>query len=385
MSTFAESNDRILYEQTNLVSDIAGVARFTDPNLINSWGISQGENGLWLVSDNGTGVATIYNEQGRASRIIITIPPPGGAPPGATAAPTGNVILSRDSKFVIDKTGFFAEALFSTEDGTVAAYNQHLNLTRATLVIDNSATGAVYKGLAVIDDRLYLANFTGGVVEVYDNNFKFITSFTDPTLPAGYSPFNVAVLPAKDTGLLVGENTSILIKDELLVAFALREDGSIDDTPGPGHGFIDIFSASGVFIRRLVSQGVLNSPWGLTILPAEHDRSHGFDCGCKEHQRSATLLVGNFGDGKINSFSLKNGQFLGELRTKFGPIVIDSLWGISLARNQKTIFFAAGINDEAHGLFGRFDPESLKPRPCPKPEPKPCEEPCRQRKTNYYY
>jgi len=364
------THDNTIYKRTNLVSDIPGVANFTDPNLVNPWGISlspallhqqsqahscsDNRDGLWVVSDNGTGLATIYDSRGMvALGVKITIPSP---LLGGTSAPTGNIFVIGDG-FSIPDSQLKASILFATEDGTVAAYNSKYNIDHAVLVINNSATGAVYKGLTVIGQHLYLANFNAGLVEVYNNNYKLIKTFTDVTIPpvtiggSNYAPFNV-------------KN----INNKLYVSFALQDAEKHDDVAGPGHGFVSVFSADGTFLKRLISHGPLNSPWALVTVPNSGNNDNDNDnhsCLCPGipiDRKGEILLVGNFGDGAINMFSLEHGTFLGPLETKFGPAVVQGLWGLAFER--RTLFFAAGIVQESHGLFGRFDPISPKKFHC---------------------
>src|SRR5262249_6810327 len=180
--------------------------------------------------------------------------------------------------------------LFATEDGTISGWNPAVDSGSSVLVVDNSegGTGAVYKGLAIgqtdDDTFLFAANFRNGTVDVFDQNFQPVNSFTDPKLPDGYAPFNVQVLD-----------------DRLFVTFALQDEAKHDDVAGPGHGFVDEFDLNGDLLHRVASRGVLDSPWGLAIAPS----SFG--------DFANDLLVGNFGDGAINVFDPKNDHFLGQL------------------------------------------------------------------------
>lgn len=205
----------------------------------------------------------------------------------------------------------------------------------SVLAVDNSqgGTGAVYKGLTIAqtDDGtfLYAANFRNGTVDVFDQNFNQVNSFTDPNVPAGYAPFNVQVLD-----------------NHLFVTFALQDPTKHDDVPGVGHGFVDEFDLQGHMLDRVASGGVLDSPWGLAIAPA------GFG------EFANDLLVGNFGDGTINVFNPKNDHFLGKLEDANGaPITIFDLWSLvpgsgNAGTDPNKIYFTAGVKNEAHGLFG---------------------------------
>ncbi len=326
------------YIQTNLVSDGTVPASFTDANLVNPWGISFAPQGPFWVSDNGTGVSTLYNGAGQpfpvGNPLVVTVQVPGG---GMQSAPTGQV-FNGSSDFVIAGGGGSAPSrfLFASEDGTIAGWNGG---TAAVTAIDRSAQGAVYKGLALgtlgSNNFLYAANFAGGVVERFDGSFNAAGSFTDPNIPADFAPFNVQVLGGA-----------------LYVTFAEREPGGGDDEPGLGNGFVDVFSLDGTLLRRLVSNGPLNSPWGLAEAPA------GFG------PFSNALLVGNFGDGLIHAFDPASGNLLGPLQRNGTDIAIDGLWGLSFgngasAGDRDKLYFTAGIDGESHGLFGRIQFVSL--------------------------
>jgi len=334
-----------LYHQTNLVSDLPGTAATKDPSLVNAWGLSHGPTTPWWVSDNGTGVATLYTGAGATAPpgppLVVTVPPPGGSASGTTASPTGNVFNGTNSFAVANAaTGKSDPALFifATEDGTISGWNPAVNAQQAFLKVDNSAAGAgaVYKGLALgrvgSSDFLYAANFRAGAIDVFDGTFApvhWTGAFTDSTIPAGFAPFNI-------------QN----IGGMLYVTYAKQDGEKHDDVAGPGNGFIDVYTTSGQPVRRFASQGSLDSPWGLALAPS------GFG------MFSGDLLVGNFGDGRINAFDPGNGAFRGPLKDEKGhPISIPGLWGLafgngSAAGPATTLFFTAGIDREAHGLFG---------------------------------
>ena len=338
------------YQRTNLVSDIAGVARFTDANLVNPWGLSHSPTSPWWVSDNGTGVSTLYQGNGTSVPLVVTIPPPkGGTGP---SAPTGNVFNSVSSTnpddFVVRKNGKSGPSLFifDTEDGTISGWNPNVDLTHAVLAVDNSSSGAVYKGLAqgsnASGNFLFAANFHAGTVDVFNRNFKLVSSFSDAKLA------NTCPLPGQCYAPFGIQN----IGGNLYVTFALQKPDKHDDLSGPGRGFVDVFDNHGNLLRRLIAHGVLNSPWGLALAPANF--------GPFSHD----LLVGNFGNGHINAFDPQTGTFLGQPKDQFGnPIVIDDLWGLAFgngaaAGQTDELFFTAGIADEAHGLFGKIQHEN---------------------------
>jgi uncharacterized protein (TIGR03118 family) len=321
--------------QSNLVSDISGLAAYTDPNLKNPWGISSSPTSPFWISDNKTGLATIYNGSGQATPLVVTIAPASG---GSTATPTGQVFNGG--------SGFGATRfIFATEDGTISGWSSG---TSSILKVDNSTSGAVYKGLAIgnngVGDFLYAANFFTGTIDVFSSSFAPTTltgSFTDPTIPSGFAPFNI-------------QN----FNGNLLVTYALQDGAKHDDVAGPGNGFIDVFDLNGNLQKRLISNGALNSPWGLALAPGNFG------------DFSNDLLVGNFGDGKINAFDPTSGAFLGTMADNNGiSIVNEGLWGLKFGNGGNggatdTLYFTAGIrgndNVEDHGLFG-----SLKPVPEP--------------------
>jgi len=329
-------NQEVAFTQTNLVADspeTPGVTATTtiDPNLINPWGVSYGPSGPFWVSDNGTGVTTIYDGAGMpAGPKLVTV----AALPGEDhSSPTGQVFNPGSGFDLIKGDPTSASTfIFATEDGTISGWNNSVDPTSSVIKVDKSGDGAVYKGLAIgtNDDGTFLfaANFNSGKVDVFDQNFKQVNSFTDKHLPQGYAPFNVQVLD-----------------DHLFVTFALQDPEKHDDVAGAGNGFVDEFDLKGHLIQRVASHGPLDSPWGLAIAPS------GFGA------LSGDLLVGNFGDGTINAFDLKDDHFEGKLLDANGaPITIGDLWalvpGSTANAAPNKIFFTAGVENEAQGLFG---------------------------------
>lgn len=341
-STFAFGDGLNSYAQTNLVSDLPGVAAHLDTDLVNPWGIvaspapPAGFGSPFWISDNGTGLSTLYDGTGAKQGLVVTIPPAGAA------APTG---------VVFNGTGGFAGShfIFATEDGTIAAWTSG----SSAVLMGSSAAGSVYKGLALGNngsgDLLYATNFGLGRVDVFNTNFAATSvsgGFKDPNLPAGYAPFDIQNLNGK-----------------LYVTYALQDAAHHDDVAGAGHGFIDVFDFNGNMLQRLVSGGsmsVLNSPWGLALAPSQFGKFGG------------DLLVGNFGDGRINAYDASTGALKGTLDDTAGnPLVIDGLWGLAFgngfhSQGTNTLFFTAGIpgpgNVEDHGLFGSLD---STPEPAP--------------------
>ena len=324
--------------QHNLVSNSSGLADHTDANLVNPWGMVHSPSTPWWVSDNGTGVSTLYSGDGTARPLVVSMPAPGGG----KGTPTG-VLFNTTTGFSDFKlSGHPSLFLFVTEDGTILAWAPSVDMTNAHIVGDNSASGAVYKGAAIAqqgsDNRLYIANFHAGTVEVYDTNFKPVTlpagAFTDPNVPSGFGPFNI-----------------MNIDGRLFVAFAQQKlPDRHDEADGPGLGYVDIFDTSGHLIQRLEHGKWMNAPWGMVQAPANFGKW------------SKRLLIGQFGSGQIASFDPESGEFEGLLRGEHGkPVTINGLWGLSFGNDaaagpSTTLFFAAGINDEADGLFGTLVP-----------------------------
>src|SRR2546430_3165050 len=285
------------FTQTNLVSNRTDQgASVIDPSLQNPWGISAGPSTPMWVSDNGAGVTTLYRGDGAKVPLTVVIPPGAGSGE-AQGTPTGTVFNGNGAAFRGDRF------LFATEDGTLAGWQMAFGVVARTEV-DNSLPppGAVYKGLAIgstaAGDRLYAANFRGGAVDVFDSNFSPAGSFTDPKIPANYAPFNVQNLGGV-----------------LYVTFAMRDATGHDDVAGRGHGFVDAFDVNGNLLGRLVTHGQLDSPWGLAIAPPSFGKFPG------------DLLVGTFGDGRINAFTLDKGNFRAVLRDVVtgAPITIEGL------------------------------------------------------------
>ena len=345
--------------QSNLVSDDQMGhlnAQIQDPNLINPWGVAFSPTGPFWVNDNHTGTATVYSVNPKtdattASSLVVTIAPPTGQ--DITASPTGIVFNGDPNGFVVN--GKPATFIMDTEDGTISAWNGGTGTT-TVLEVDNSnnpahgdgslppqdqteGIGAVYKGLAIGTQKngttlLYASNFRHGTVDVFNDQWQQVNSLTDGDLPNGYAPFNVQVLDGK-----------------LFVTYALQDPFKHDDVGGPGNGFVDEFSLSGKFVARVASNGSLNSPWGLAIAPADFGKFAG------------DLLVGNFADGTINAFDLKNDdKFMGKLLGVDGkPITIGDLWALTpgnggSAGSKGEIYFTAGVQDESQGLFGSISP-----------------------------
>jgi len=334
-----------IYQQHNLVSDLAGSADVNDPNLVNPWGLAFNPFGPAWVADNGTGVSTLYDGSGTPNSLVVQIPSPNAASGGH---PTG-IVFNGSAQFVLTAGGVsgVSRFIFATEEGVIAAWSPTVDRNNALRVIDNStATAAVYKGLALsangTGSLLYAADFRNNRIDVFDGAFSPVTlsagAFTDPNLPAGFAPFGIQA-----------------INGNIYVAYAMQAADRFDNVEGAGLGFVNVFGPNGEFIKRLVSQGSLNAPWGMALAPA------GFG------EFGDRLLVGNFGDGAINVYDIATGQFAGQLvDANASPIRIDGLWALVFGNgfaNQpvNTLFFTAGPNSERNGLYGRIDVRNSVP------------------------
>ncbi|MBZ5585153.1 MAG: TIGR03118 family protein [Acidobacteriia bacterium] len=309
---------------TNLASSQPGVAPTTDSQLVNAWGLASSSTSPWWIGDNGTGVAELYNGAGVKQALVVTIPGDGSV--------TGVSFSNIAGAFNGDTF------LFDSEDGTVSGWRGALGTNAETLVSANDNN--VFKGLTQAtvggNTYAYLANFRAGSVDVLKGNAAepdLTGTFTDPTLPAGYAPFDV-----KNIGGV------------LYVTYAVQDTAKKDDVAGLGNGIVDKFDLNGNFMGRFVTGGALNSPWGLALAPS------GFgDVG-------GDLLVGNFGDGMIHAYNLTSGALVETLQDPSGnPLSIDGLWSLQFGNGAAagptgTLFFTAGPNDESDGLFGRIDP-----------------------------
>lgn len=374
------NGQRNAYVVTNLVSDTAALGgQVIDPNLQNPWGVvfTPAASPFW-IADNADGLSTLYDGDGTKVALTVTIPCP-PTPPGAGqgsscpgfSSPNGLVwspTTSTTTGFLVPLTGKVATFIFSSEDGTISAWTGGLatNPDTAVLAVNNSLIpgsmlppntqlGAVYKGLAVgVNAKgvsvnggtdfvlLFATNFRAGTVEAYaPASSTSITGFyvpvktdggfTDPNIPQGYAPFGI-------------QN----INGDLFVTYAKQNGPKHDDVAGPGNGFVDVFDTDGNLLRRFASRGTLNAPWGVA--------RGSFAFG----KYSGKILVGNFGDGKINVFD-NDGTFVDQLRDADGKTIsIDGLWTLTLGGGAKsssdTLYFTAGPNDETDGLFGTITP-----------------------------
>jgi uncharacterized protein (TIGR03118 family) len=336
------------YRQTNLVSDIPGVARITDPHLVNPWGMSEPPGGPLWVSNNNDNTTTLYTNDPKLGTLTPFPQSPAPAPLVVKiggGAPTGQV-FNGSNDFVISAGGKSGPArfIFASENGDITGWSPTVppigpDGVSVAARHGTDVANAVYKGLAMGHNShgnvLYAANFMKGQVDEFDGRFHPVKNpgFVDPKIPAGYAPFNIYVPNPADPA------------SPVYVTYAKQNAAKHDDVKGAGHGFIDVFKQDGTSGMRLVSHGPLDSPWGMVIAPAGFGTFGG------------DLLVGNFGNGMINAFNPATGVLAGNMVNPDGnPIAINGLWGLifgdAMAADANTLIFSAGIADEAHGLLG---------------------------------
>ena len=317
-----------------LVADVAPAAN-VDRNLVNAWGIAFNPTGFVWVANQGSSTSTLYDGNGVPQTLVVAIPP-GSA---GAARPTG-IVFNGSTDFKLTQNGITGASpfIFVGEAGTVSGWSPAVNRTNAVTVVDTGGA-AVYKGLAIANasgaNRIYATDFRNSRIDVYDAAWQKLTlpasAFVDPNLPAGYAPFGIQAAGSR-----------------IYVTYVQRNGAGTEEVKGAGLGLIDAYDTSGALIGRVASGGVLNAPWGMAIAPANFG------------DFSNSLLVANFGDGKINAFNPATGAFMGTLnRAANTPIVIEGLWGIAFgngvqAQPTNVLFYTAGPGDETHGQYGRI-------------------------------
>jgi uncharacterized protein (TIGR03118 family) len=350
MSATLTVNAATVFAAKNLVADAASGTATVDANLVNPWGIVFLPGAPAWVANNHTETSTLYDGNGApfppGTPLVVHLPDSAGA---VSFDPTG-IVGNTTTDFVVSAAGKSGAALFifSGEGGMIAGWNKNVDVSNA-IVMYTDAGGAVYKGLAIANNGsgnfLYATDFHNNKVDVFDATYTKQPSsansfaFKDPNLPAGYAPFGIQALNTGAGGAV-----------QIYVTYAMQQGpDNHDNANGAGLGIVDIFDANGVFVKTLVGTGqALNAPWGLALAPTDFGTLSG------------ALLVGNFGDGKINGYDANSGQFIGTLTMAGGAFAVPGLWGIAFGNDAQsqphnTLFFAAGTNDEANGSYGRID------------------------------
>ena len=323
------------YKVQNLVSDgFITTAQPPDPLLVNGWGIAALPTSPWWVSAADSNSSLLYNATGVRQALVVQVP---GSPTGIVANSTTGFVVT------VGTSSGAARFIWAAEDGTISAWTPAIAPTTLShVVVPNAqaaAHGASYKGLAMAQTAagsfLYAADFHNNHVDVFDSAFHSVTlagNFVDPKLPKGFAPFGIQRL-----GTMI------------FVSYAKQDSEAADEVDGDGLGFVSAFNPDGTFVQRVASRDALNAPWGMAMAPANFGRFSG------------DLLVGNFGDGRINAFDPVTFEPKGHLKNTHGKaVVIDRLWGIGFGNGAaagptNVLYFAAGPDDEEHGLFGRID------------------------------
>jgi uncharacterized protein (TIGR03118 family) len=350
MSVTLTVNAATSFSARNLVTDTASGAATVDPNLVNPWGIAALPNSPVWLANNQSETSTLYDGTGAAQfaphPLIVHLPEGAG---GVRFDPTG-IVANTTTDFVVSEAGKSAASLFifTGEGGMIAGWSQDVDVNNAVIMYAD-AGGAVYKGLALANNGsgnfLYATDFHNNKVDVFDATFTRQTptatsfAFKDPNLPAGYAPFGIQAVNTGPSGAV-----------QIYVTYAKQQPpANHDNATGAGLGIVDIYDANGKFVKTLVAAGAaLNAPWGLALAPSDFGTL------------SKALLVGNLGDGKINGYDPNSGTFMGTLMTADGAFAVPGLWGITFGNDtnsqpHNTLFFAAGINNYANGLYGRID------------------------------
>jgi uncharacterized protein (TIGR03118 family) len=321
----------VAYNVYPLISDGSAVsAPLGDSSLVNGWGLSASSTSPWWTSNNKTNTSTLYS--GVGSKNALTVAVPGG--------PTGTVANPSTTDFSVSQGSASGGArfLFDTQAGTISGWTPTVNGTAAVTAVDNSSKGAVYDGLAILNSRLYAADFHNARIDSFDASWKPLSlPFADPQIPKGWAPFNIQAL-----------------NGNLFVTYAQQDKTGKVSVAGGGLGYVDEFSPDGTLVARVASKGnknaPLNAPWGLAMAPSNYGAYSG------------DLLVGNFGNGRISAYQLRSSDnkwvYKGQLRTANGtPITIDGLWAIAFGNGAtagptNNLYFLAGPTGQSHGLFG---------------------------------
>lgn len=318
----------------------------TDANLLNAWGLAIQPGGVLWVADNNRNTATVYDGTGALQAPVVSLP----AGTNGAAAPTGIVFNASTDFLITTATGTApAQLILAGEGGTLTAWARSVSGTTASIAYDDAAGGAVYKGLAMANNgtanHLYATDLHNAKIDVFDTGFHKVAlagTFADPAIPAGFAPFGIQA-----------------IGGQLYVTYARQDATATDETLGAGLGYVDVFNANGMFVKRFASAGALNAPWGMAMAPA------GFVTA------SGNLLVGNFGDGVVNRYDAATGNFLGPLMLASGhSLGVPGLWALVFGDGSAnlpatSLFYTAGPNNQTAGVLGRIDVvTSSTPPPC---------------------
>jgi uncharacterized protein (TIGR03118 family) len=331
------------FSATTVVADTAAAAPHVDPNLVNGWGVAFNPTGFVWVANQGTSTSTLYDGKGNPQALVVSVP----AGAGGNAGPAGIVYNgTQDFRVSAGAASGVAAFIFAGTGGTLSGWAPAVDRTHAITTVDTAAAGpaaaAAYTGLTLASyngiNYLYATDFRNGRVDVYDPAWKKVTlpggGFTDSGLPAGYAPYGIQA-----------------VGNRIYVTYAQRAASGPGENRGPGLGIIDVFEPSGALVKRFATGGVLNAPWGIALAPANFGSAAG------------KLLVGNFGDGRINVFDPASGALVGVLaKADKTPIALDGLWGIAFGNGLNdqplnTLFYAAGPANGTHGAYGRIDPQ----------------------------
>ena len=318
-----------IYTVHPLVADsVAAGASATDASLVNGWGLSAGPTTPWWTANNGSDTSTLYSGVGAKLALTVTVP----------GAPTGTVFNGNAAAFSVTQNGKSGAArfLFATEGGMIMGWSPTANGTAALVGADRSGTGAIYKGLAIANDKLYATDFHNGRIDVFDKSFNLVPGgFSDPKIPKGFAPFGIQALAGN-----------------IFVTYAQQDAAKKDDVAQPGQGYVDEFTPDGALVAQVVNSQKKNAPlnaaWGLALAPADFSVFAG------------NLLVGNFGNGRISAYTQRGTKWVykGQLRHADGSsIEIDGLWAIAFGNGAaagpaNTLYFLSGPSQETHGLFG---------------------------------
>jgi uncharacterized protein (TIGR03118 family) len=332
------------YKQHNLVSDTPGVADLVDPRVVNAWGLAASSTGPWWIANEGSDSSTLFNAAaGTIPTLVVSIP--GGAPTGLVfnSAGAGTFVVTNGT------ASGSAAFIFASATGIISGWSAGVPPPAPSMQAQIAVTvpDAIYTGLAIAGTgaaaRLYAANFHAGTVDVFDNTFTQLTlpagAFVDPNLPAGFAPFGIQT-----------------IGGTIYVTYAMQDEDQEEEVAGPGLGYVNAYDTAGNFMRRVASAGALNAPWGVALAPDDFGAFGG------------KLLIGNFGDGRINAYDLAaststgEAELVGPMHGASGPpLQIEGLWALQFGNGgsagpKNKLYFTAGPQDEEHGLFGSIEP-----------------------------